>query len=68
MSGRCLVPLCRNQIEGYTFPKDYASRKRWVTAVKLVLGNNEPWSPTNIVHDNNVVCKLRFTLVGLPDE
>ena len=68
MSGRCLVPLCRNQIEGYTFPKDYASRKRWVTAVKRVLGNNEPRSPTNIFHDNDVVCKLRFTLVGLPDE
>ena len=42
MSGRCLVPLFRNQIEGYTFPKDNASRKRWVTAVKRVLGNNEP--------------------------
>ena len=68
MSGRCLVPLCRNQIEGYTFPKDNASRKRWVTAVKRVLGNNEPRSPTNIFHDNDVVCKLRFTLVGLPDE
>ena len=36
MSRRCAVPLCRHQIGGYTFPKDNASRKRWVTAVKLV--------------------------------
>ena len=39
------MPLCRNQIGGYTFPKDNASRKRWVTAVKRVSGNNKPWSP-----------------------
>ena len=25
MSGRRAVPLCRNQIRGYTFPKDNAS-------------------------------------------
>ena len=40
------MPLCRHQIGGYTFPKDNASRKRWVTAVKRVSGNNKPWSPT----------------------
>ena len=39
------MPLCRNQIGGYTLPKDNASRKRWVTAVKWVSGNNKPWSP-----------------------
>ena len=70
MSGRRAVPLCRNQIRGYTFPKDNASRKRWVTAVKLVSGDNKPWSPTCIVHDNvnDVVCKLHLSLVGFPDE
>ena len=47
MSGRCAVPLCRHQIGGYTFPKDNASRKRWVTAVKRVSGNNKPWSPNS---------------------
>ena len=71
MSGRRAVPLCHNQIRGYTFPKDNASRKRWVTAVKLVSGDNKPWSLTHIVHDNDVVCKLHLTvlsLVGFPDE
>ena len=42
MPGGCVVPVCRNQIGGYTFPKDDASRKRWVTAVKRVSGNNRP--------------------------
>ena len=41
------MPLCRHQIGGYTFPKDNASRKRWVTAVKRVSGNNKPWSPNS---------------------
>ena len=31
-------------------------------------GDNKPWSPTNIVHDNDVVCELHFSLVGLPGE
>ena len=68
MSGRCAVPLCRNQLRGYIFLKDNASRKRWVTAVERVSGDNKPWSSTYIVHDNDVVCKLHFSLVGFPDE
>ena len=69
------MSFCRNQIGGYTFPKDNASRKRFVTAVKRVSGGNKPWSPTCIVHDHDnnddVVCKLHFSLyllVGFPDE
>ena len=49
MSGRCAVPLCRHQIGGYTFPKDSASRKRWVIAgngYREIIGRGLPTAAT----------------------
>ena len=43
------MPLCHNQIRGYTFPKDNASRKRWVTAVTI----SRDLQPASS-HDNDV--------------
>ena len=54
------MSLFRNQIGGYTFPKDNASRKRFVTAVKRVSGGNKPWSTMSSAN-----CTLVYIYTGM---